>query len=159
MKVKEVMTTNPAACTPLNTLADAAGFMWQHDCGILPVVADGGKVVGLITDRDICMASLLNARQLAHIAVEEVISGKVVACRDEDDVKTALLNMQENKIRRLPVLNDDGRLDGMLSMNDIVLRAQESKDKRVSAVSYADIVKTYQEICRHPLPQTKAAGV
>jgi len=57
------------------------------------------------------------------------------------------------------VLNDDGRLGGMLSMNDIVLRAQESKDKRGSAVSYADIVKTYQEICRHPLPQTTAAGV
>lgn len=159
MKVKDVMTTNAAACTPLNTLADAAGLMWQHDCGILPVVADGGKVVGLITDRDICMSSLLNARQLAHIAVEEVISGNVVACEGEDDVKTALLKMQENKIRRVPVLNEDGTLGGMLSMNDIVLRAQEPKDKRLPAVSYADVVKTYQEICRHPLPQTKAIGV
>ena len=159
MKVTEVMTTNPTACTPLNTLADAAGLMWQHDCGILPVVADGGKVVGLITDRDICMASLLNARQLAHIAVEEVISGNVIGCAREDDVKTALLKMQENKIRRVPILNEDGTLSGMLSMNDIVLRAQEPRDKRAPAVSYADVVKTYKEICRHPLPQTKAAGV
>jgi CBS domain-containing protein len=159
MKVKDLMTTSPAACTPMNTLADAAGLMWQHDCGILPVVENGGKVVGLITDRDICMAALLNGRQLAHIAVAEVISKKVFSCSPDDDVRTALTTMQENRIRRLPVVARDKTLEGLVSMNDIVLRAEESKDKKATHVSYADVVKAYKSICRHPLPQTKAAGV
>jgi CBS domain-containing protein len=60
MKVKEIMTPNAKACTPTDTLAAAARFMWDNDCGILPVVKDGGKVVGLITDRDICMAAAMN---------------------------------------------------------------------------------------------------
>lgn len=158
MKVKDLMTTSPAACTPTNTLADAAGMMWQHDCGVLPVVTEGGKVVGLITDRDICMAALLNRRQLIHIAVEEVASGRVFACRDQDDVREALTTMQENKVRRLPVLDTQGYLEGMLSINDIVLRADESKDKKVPEIPYAEVMKTYKSICQHPLPlQAQAA--
>lgn len=161
MKVKELMTTSPTACTLTNTLADAGGMMWDNDCGILPVVAEGGKVVGLITDRDICMAGVLNGRQLANIAVEDVISSKVFSCRTEDDVRVALKTMQENRIRRLPVVDDEGLLEGILSMNDIVLRAEEAKDKRVPEISYADVVRTYKSICQHPLPlQAQAtAGV
>lgn len=160
MKVKDLMTTSPVACTATNTLADAAGMMWNHDCGVLPVVAEGGKVIGLITDRDICMAGVLNGRQLAHIAVEEVTSGKVFACKPDDDVRAALETMRENKIRRLPVVASDGTLDGMLSMNDIVLRAEDGKDKTGSNISYADVVKTYKAICQHQLPaQAKAVGV
>ncbi|PWT92599.1 MAG: CBS domain-containing protein [Blastocatellia bacterium] len=160
MKVKELMTRNPAACTLTNTLADAAGLMWQHDCGVLPVVAEGGKVVGLITDRDICMGAMLNARQLAHIAVEDVASDKVFTCCSEDDVQVALNKMRENKIRRLPVVGVDGLLEGLLSMNDIVLRAQEIKGKKEVQVTFADVVNTYKAICEHPLPlKAKAAGV
>lgn len=154
------MTTSPAACTPTNTLADAAGQMWQNDCGILPVVEDGGKVVGLITDRDICMAGVFNARQLAHIAVKEVASTKVFGCGAEDDVRVVLKTMQENKLRRLPVLTHEGLLEGMVSMNDIVLRAEDAKDKRVPEISYGDVVRTYKSICQHQLPmQTQAVGV
>jgi predicted transcriptional regulator len=116
-------------------------------------------VVGLITDRDICMAGVLNGRQLAHIAVEDVVSGKVFACRSDDDVRAALKTMQENKVRRLPVVAADGALEGMLSMNDIILRAEEAKDKKAPDISYSDVVKTYRSICEHPLPlQAKAAA-
>ena len=75
MKVKEIMTANAKACTPSNSLADAARLMWDNDCGILPVVTEGGKVIGLITDRDICMAAFTKGRNLSDIAVEDVISG------------------------------------------------------------------------------------
>jgi len=160
MKVKDLMTTSPAACTLTNTLADAGGMLWQNDCGILPVVAEGGKVVGLVTDRDICMAGVLNARQLAHIAVEDVISGEVFSCRPDDDVRTALKTMQENRVRRLPVVGPDGTLEGILSINDIVLRAEEAKDKKAPDFSYADVVKTFEAICEHPEPlRAKAAGI
>ncbi len=152
MKVKEIMTPNARACTPTDTLAAAARFMWDDDCGILPVVTDGGKVIGLITDRDICMAAAMNSRNLSNTAVEDVISGKVYAASPDDDVRKALETMRERKIRRLPVVAADGTLDGILSMNDVVLRAQEAGDKKDPDVAYADVVNTYKAICAHPLP-------
>jgi len=159
MKVREVMTTNAKVCALTDNLSAAAGLMWENDCGTLPVVAEGEKVVGLITDRDICMAANLNNRNLWNIAVEDVISGKLFACKPEDDIHTALKTMQENKIRRLPVVGADGTLEGILSMNDIVLKAEEPKEKKASGLSYADVVKTYKSICQHRLPmQAQAAG-
>lgn len=164
MKVKEIMTVNAKACTLTDNLADAARSMWDGDCGILPVVAEGGKVVGLITDRDICMAAAIQGRHLENIAIEDVTSGKVVACHPEDDVRVALKTMQENKVRRLPVVGDDETLEGMLSMNDIVVNAEEVSDKKHARVTYADVVQTYQAICAHATAhkeamQTRAAGV
>ena len=74
MKVKEIMTANSKACTTNTNLAEAASFMWDYDCGILPVVADKGRVVGLITDRDICIAGATKNRNLANISVEEIMT-------------------------------------------------------------------------------------
>ena len=160
MKVQDLMTTSPAACTLTNSLAEAAMMMWHHDCGILPAVAEGGKVVGLITDRDICMAGVLTGRNLTNIAVKDVVSQKVFVCRIDDDVRTALKTMQENRVRRLPVVDELGFLQGMLSMNDIVLKAEETKDKKVPPVSYADVVNTYKSLCQHQMSlQTNAAAV
>jgi CBS domain-containing protein len=152
MKVKEIMTANPKACTLTNSLADAAGLMWENDCGILPVVAEGGRVVGLVTDRDICMAGALKGRQLANIAVEDAISGKVFSCKPDDDVRSALKTMQENSVRRLPVVAADGTLTGVLSMNDVVLKAEEAKEKKASELSYGDVMNTFKSICQHRLP-------
>ena len=159
MKVKELMTTNAKVCTLTDNLSAAAGLMWDNDCGILPVVAEGGKVVGLITDRDICMAAALKGRQLANIAVEDTISGRVFSCKPDDDVQAALKTMQENKVRRLPVIAADETLEGVLSMNDIVLKAEEASEKKVPELSYTDVVNTYKAICQHlPLQQAQAAS-
>ena len=157
MKVKDLMTASPTVCTLTDNLATAAGLMWDKDCGILPVVAEGGKVVGLITDRDICMAAALNDRNLVNIAVEDVITGEVVSCGPEDDLKTALSAMQENKVRRLAVVTEAGKLEGMLSLNDVVLQAEDTKSKKVE-VSFADIVNTYKAICEHRSQEAKAIG-
>jgi len=161
MKVKEVMTPNPKACTTTDTLATAARFMWDHDCGVLPVVTAGNKVVGLITDRDICMSAGMHGCNLSNLAVEDVISGKVYSVEPDDDVHKALETMQDRKVRRLPVIDADGTLQGLLSMNDVVLRAQEKKEKKVPGIAYADVVDTYKAICAHQLPieRTHGAGV
>lgn len=156
MKVKEIMSTNAKVCTLTDNLSAAAGLMWENDCGILPVVAEGGKVVGLITDRDICMAATLKNRNLSKVAVEDVISGKVFACKPEEDVRSALKTMQENKVRRLPVMAADGKLEGILSMNDVVLKAEEASDKKAPELSYVDVVNTYRSICQHRLPMQQA---
>lgn len=156
MKVKEIMTVNPKACTPTNNLADAGVLMWENDCGILPVVTEAGKVVGLITDRDICMAAILKGHNLSSIAVEDVISEKVFACKAEDDIHIALNAMRQNKVRRLPVVDANGNLEGILSLNDVVLKAEKTKDKKSPELSYDDVVKTYKSICQHWLPMQQA---
>ena len=152
MKVKEIMTASPNACTPTDTLVAAARAMWDNDCGVLPVVADGGNVVGLITDRDICMSAGMHGSNLSNLAVEDVCSGKVYSVKPDDDVHKALEVMQDRKVRRLPVVDADGALQGMLSMNDVVLRAQESAEKVAPGIAYADVVNTFKAICAHQLP-------
>ena len=156
MKVKEIMTERPKVCALSDNLAEVARLMWEADCGIVPVVAEGGKVVGVITDRDICMASMTKGRNVSNIAVEDVVSGKVFTCKCNDDIHKALDTMRENKVRRLPVIGADGTLQGMLSMNDVMLRTEETRDKKAPDVSYGDVVSTYKSICQHRLPMLQA---
>ncbi len=152
MKVKEIMTENATACTLTSNLAEAAWLMWDNDCGILPVVAQDRKVVGLITDRDICMVAAIKDRSLANIALKGAFSGKVYSCARDDDVRTALNTMQENKVRRLAVVGQDGTLEGILSINDIVRNAQEAANKNAPELSYSEVVTIYKAICAHRLP-------
>jgi CBS domain-containing protein len=156
MKVKEVMNPDAKAIWITESLADAAKSMWQNDCGILPIIKDGRRVVGLITDRDICMGTAMKDSNPSSISVEQVMSGKVFAATPDQDVEQALEIMKTHKIRRLPVVNDEGELAGILSMNDIVLKAKGSNGK--AQIKYADVVETYRAICQHPLPMTSAAA-
>jgi CBS domain-containing protein len=157
MKVKEIMTVDPKACTTTTNLAEAASFMWDYDCGMLPVLAEQGTVVGLITDRDICIGGATKNRNLSNIAVEEIMTGKVYSCAPEDDVRTALETMQDRKVRRLPVVAPDGTLQGILSISDITLNATETTGKEIPEISFGDLVQTYKAICAHALPAEQAS--
>ncbi|HZI86096.1 MAG TPA: CBS domain-containing protein [Pyrinomonadaceae bacterium] len=159
MKVKKVMTPNAKAIWLTESLADAARLMWENDCGVLPIIKDGRKVVGLITDRDICMASAMRDRNPSGISVEEVMTGEVYAVKPEDNIDQALQVMQQHQIRRLPVINPEGELEGILSMNDIVLKAKGPDGRAGDSIDYADVVKTYQAICQHPLPAEASQSV
>jgi CBS domain-containing protein len=152
MKVKEIMTGDARTCAPTSNLAEVAGGMWERDCGILPVVTEEGKVVGLITDRDICMAGAMKSRHLADIAVAEVISEKVYSCAPDDDVRVALETMKDRRVRRLPVVDSEGKLEGIVTLNDMVLYAKEGAK---SGLSFADVVTTYQGICARPLAEAQ----
>jgi CBS-domain-containing membrane protein len=154
MKVKEVMTPDARTIWITQSLADAAKEMWENDCGALPVVKDGQKVVGMLTDRDICMAGAMRDRSLSQISVEEIMNKQVYAAEVEEDIKQALETMREHKIRRLPVLNLEGELAGIVSMNDIVLKAKPPNGKK-TPIEYADVVKTYQSICAHLVPMKR----
>ena len=156
MKVKDVMTTDARAIWITQSLADAAKQMWENDCGVLPIIKDGRKVVGMITDRDICMATAMRDRNPSSIFVEEVINATVYAAEPEEEVEHALQTMREHRIRRLPVLNPKGELQGIVSMNDIVLKAKGNGKK--TRIDYGDVVKTYQAICEHPLPMVRAVN-
>lgn len=151
VKVNEVMTRECRACDPSDSLAAAALRMWEADCGILPVV-DGGKVVAVITDRDICMALALKGCRPNERAVAEVASAGLWSCAPGDDVVAALSTMAHHRVRRLPVI-EDGRLAGMLSMNDIVTCAGENEALR------QPILSALEKICAHrTLPSVPAAA-
>jgi CBS domain-containing protein len=152
MKVQDIMTSDVQCCGPDTNLAIAAKMMWDSDCGALPVLNVEGKVLGMITDRDICMAAATKNKPPSEITVWETTSGKTFTCRPTDDVHTALDIMKRERVRRLPVVDEDGILQGIVAMNDFVLVAQEAKGKSVPAVSYEDVVHTMKAISAHRVP-------
>jgi len=149
MKVQDIMTRDVQCCGPDTNLAVAAKMMWDSDCGVLPVLNVEGKVLGVITDRDICMAVATRNKLASEITVWETVSGKAWTCRDTDDIHTALDIMKREKVRRLPVVDEDGVLQGMLSMNDSVLNAEETKWKKRPDLSYGDVIHTLKAISEH----------
>jgi CBS domain-containing protein len=152
MKVKEIMTSSPVVCDLNESLAEAAKTMWESDCGVLPVLKDGKEVVGLITDRDICMALAMRDCNSAAVSAEEVITGNVYSVKPEDEIQEALLLMQQHQVRRLPVVSPDGQLEGMLSLNDIILESKETAASDVPQITHADVINTYKTICEHRKP-------
>jgi CBS domain-containing protein len=158
MKVQDVMTSNVKACRPEVNLAAAAGLMWDNNCGTLPVLDDVGKVIGMITDRDIAIAVGTRGRLASEITVGEVIHGQVAFCTLDEEIKPALKKMAEERVRRLPVVNPEGILQGLLSLDDAAIHAQEDRRGRAPDLSYEDVVNTYKAICERPL-MVKAAEV
>ena len=120
MLVKEVMKTSVATCAPESDLSAVTRIMRDRDCGFLPVVDSHSLVVGVVTDRDVCMAAGTKDRPLARVSVDETMSHPVFACFADENIKTVLVTMAKHQIRRLPVLNKSGHLQGILSMDDIV---------------------------------------
>jgi CBS domain-containing protein len=149
MKVRDLMTINAITCSPETNLATAAGLMWDNDCGLLPVTDDDGKVIGLITDRDICIAVGTRHRLASDIPVSEVVSGRVHACAPQDRVRDVLQSMREAKVRRLPVISDDGKLQGVMSISDVVLHAEEAHGKQTRKLSHQDAIGTLKAVCGH----------
>lgn len=149
MKVKDIMIHPVRSCGPETNLAAAAMMMWDSDCGVLPVVNFEGKVIGMITDRDVCMAAATRSRPAAEITVFETITGEVYACAPGDDVHAAMETMAKHQVRRLPVVDRDGRLAGLLSLNDIALHAGEAKGWRAPAITYEDLARTLKAIDAH----------
>jgi CBS domain-containing protein len=142
MKVTDVMAKPPAYCSPQTNLAAAVEILWRQNCGILPIVDSKEKVVGLVTDRDICVALGTRNRLPSELTVSEVASGKVIACKPDDDLPGALATMAQAKVRRLPVIDAAGRLQGILSIDDVVLRTETGTLKGDSELSFEDIANT-----------------
>jgi CBS domain-containing protein len=149
MTVQDIMTSDVQCCGPDTNLAEAAKMMWDSDCGALPVLNVQGRVVGMITDRDICMAAATKNKPACDITVWETVSGKAHTCHMSDDVHTALDIMKREKIRRLPVVDEEGVLQGIVAMNDVVLLAGEAKWGKAPALSYEDVVRTLKAISAH----------
>jgi CBS domain-containing protein len=151
--VENFMTPDVESCDLTTDLGAAAMIMWRRDCGIVPVVeAPTQRVVGVITDRDICMAVATQGRRAHEIQVRHVISGTVYAVSPQDDVRKALEVMRTNQVRRLPVTGIDGSLRGILSLNDIALRSADPQWAGPDAIRSEEILTAYRAICGHLQP-------
>jgi len=144
MTVKDTMSTPAATCRPDTDLAAVAKLMWDHDCGFVPVIGASGTVIGVVTDRDICMATATRRLLPEHISAAQVMASPVRTCMPTDRMSDALATMKQFRIRRLAVVDADGHLQGVTSMNDIVL-ASEAKSEPAAK----DVVATLAAICAH----------
>ena len=153
MKVQDLMTSEPRTCSRETNLAEAGALMLDADCGILPVVDTEGKLVGVVTDRDMYIALATRNRLASQLTVGEVARSQAFTCGPDDDVQDALATMKRHHVRRLPVDGFGGTVAGIVSMNDILLAAGNK------GLGNAEIVDTFQAICarHHPMPHVTAA--
>jgi len=138
------MTSDVEACRASDTLSEAAAVMWRRDCGAVPVVDEERRVVGVVTDRDICMALATRGQLASEVRVGDVMTGPARTCTTADDVREALDVMKGAQLRRLPVVDGTGRLAGIISINDIILHSERGKSKK--HVSHADAMAVLKAI-------------
>lgn len=152
MLVGHLMTRDPKTCAPDDSLDVAARLLWDHDVGVVPVVLDG-RTVGVITDRDVCMAAYTQGRTLRELPVYLAMSKDVHVVRPDDDVVDALRLMRERQVRRLPVVDERGALRGILSATDLLLEAS------VGDLAAQDVVDALADIGRPRFVRTAAPSL
>ena len=119
-RARDVMTPNPACCTPTTTLDLVAKMMIQSDCGEIPVLDLADRVIGVVTDRDIvCRGLAGNNFDASRLTARNVMTPGIHCCREDDDLAKAVRHMEKLKIRRLPVVNNSKRMVGILSLGDV----------------------------------------
>ena len=148
MIVRDLMRSSPKSCTPTTNLAAVTELLWRGGCGALPVVDSGGRVVGIITDRDICVALGTRDRRPSELVAEQAMSRNVATCRATAEIHAALKIMQARKVRRLPVVNEAGKLEGILCMSDLILDARHDDGTRPQ-FSYEDVMNALKCIYSH----------
>lgn len=147
MRIHQIMHRPVVCCSIDDTAAAAAALMWDHDCGAIPVVGREGRIAGMITDRDICMAAYTRGLPLRSIQVESIMSTPVISCQREDLLSTASSLMASHQVRRIPVIDADGRPVGIVSLNDVA-RAIESMERSGTGTALSDeVVHTISSIC------------
>ena len=151
MRVRDLMRREPRVTRPDASLAAAGRVMAEVDCGILPVV-DDGRLVGVITDRDVCLAVARQERAASQIEVRRAISADLHTCGPEAAVSDALATMREHRVRRLPVLGPDRALAGILSMDDVVLATRPEGTPGFTGPAYGEVVETLRAINEHLIP-------
>jgi CBS domain-containing protein len=156
MKVEQLMTRTVETCRPTDSLNAAARIMWESDCGCVPVVVDeedGARVVGMVTDRDVCMAAYTQGKALGTIPVSTAMSERVCSCRSSDAISVALSVLRTNQLHRLPVVDANERLVGMLSLTDLAREADRERGAKAAEVRDADVAQAIEAISRPRSPR------
>jgi CBS domain-containing protein len=148
MRVRNLMRPVPLYAAPWESLAVAGRTMTDAGVGVLPVIDADRRVVAVLTDRDVCCALTRHERLAREIRVAEVASAPPITCRADDEISTALDVMRAFSVRRLPVVDEHGLLEGILSLDEVVLAAHLLSRDELGGPVYADVVETLQAIVR-----------
>ena len=143
MKAKDLMTAEPKTCSPETNLAAAADLMLAGDCGLLPVLKDG-KLVGVVTDRDLYIALATRDRQASDVHISEVAQSPVYTRNPDDDLEAVLATMKQHRVRRVPVAGFGGTVLGVISLDDMALAAGPGH-----AVADSAVLDTLQSLRSH----------
>lgn len=125
MRVQDLMSEPALTCNVNDDLCAAAKLMWDHDCGALPVVREDGKLAGMITDRDICMAAYIQGRRLDEILVNSVMTGHTVVARPDQKISEVEQVMADRQVHRLPVVDASNRPIGVITLNDLAVESAQ----------------------------------
>jgi CBS domain-containing protein len=153
-RVADVMTRDPAICAPTDSVAQALATMWSRDVGCLPVVDGNERLVGMITDRDTAVAACTRGQRMDDIPVQSVMSTKVVGCTQDSGFDEALALMRGRQVRRLPVLSKDGKVEGLVTLNDIARAVDRVAGSRPGQAGAQLVVATLVAIARPPEADT-----
>jgi CBS domain-containing protein len=144
MKCSEVMTDNPVCCLPGDSVSQAARVMRREHVGPVPVISDEQtrELIGIVTDRDLAIKVVAESRDSNKTTVGEVMTNTIVACREDDDMSSAIAAMEEHQIRRIPVIDQGGRIVGIISQADVATRVHEPERtaemvEEISRAAYA----------------------
>lgn len=162
MKVEQLMTRSVQTCTSDDPLNAVARIMWECECGCVPVVEQGNgatRVVGMITDRDICMAAYTQGRPLSEILVRSVMSRDVRSCRSTDSIGAALKILEQHQLHRLPVLDQNESLIGLLSIADVAREAAREHRREKKEVTDVEVGEVVEAISAPHPPREVAAAV
>ena len=144
MQIREIMSAPVVTCRSTEMLNVAAQQMWEHDLGIVLVTSDDGRLVGVITDRDICMATYTKGLAPQSIGIGDVMSRDLKVAHESDPVEAAEHAMATHRVRRLPIVDDDFRPVGVLSLNDLARTAAQSRGK---GTQQREVLETLASIC------------
>ncbi|HME73160.1 MAG TPA: CBS domain-containing protein [Myxococcota bacterium] len=147
-RVEHLMTKDVCVCRPSDSLNHAAQLLWENDIGTLPVVADDGSncLVGILTDRDICMAAYTRGGSLSNLVVDQAMSRNVKACTPMTTLEEAAHEMAEAQVHRLPVVDGSRQLLGMLSLADLAREAARKPSAKGGTAGFALVGKTFAAI-------------
>lgn len=152
MRVEQLMSKQVVSCSAEDSLARAAQLMWENDCGCLPVCAgagDGANIVkGVITDRDICMSALFRGQPLSALQVADAMSRQAQVCEPSDSPAEVERMMREARIRRVPVVDAQGSLLGIITLADLAREAERESTLPSRAITGNEIGMTLASICQ-----------
>jgi CBS domain-containing protein len=146
MKVRDVMTEPAVCCDPGTNVGSAVDLLWSNNCGMLPVVGADHRLMGIVTDRDICIAMGTRNRLPGEITIREIATPHVFTCQPDDEIHEALSIMAERKVRRLPVVNNDGVPQGILSMDDIIAHGDLNRWEGCCELSGEEIIRSLKRL-------------
>jgi CBS domain-containing protein len=158
MVIADLMSRNVATCKDDDRLDAAARLMWDLDIGCVAVIDHRQHVIGILTDRDVCMATFTHGKAPQQLFVRDAMAREVYSCLPDDNLAEAEDIMRKRRVRRLPVIDLDGRLVGLLSLNDLAREAVRQQTRVQKDLTSDDVSATLAAICqpRHPavLPPT-----